>query len=652
MKKKGAISLESVGVLESQGCVARDWSEVFVHPETDFSLIHNVFFSGPVVLGALRKKCRLTFPDMETRTPGLYSLKLDRVILGDDVRLEEIGETVRHVKVGDRSLILRVEEISCDRRSSFGCDVPLSVLNENGRRPCHLRSDLSAQWAHLEVFHKQDRLLQKKIALSSRAMAKTLTGDNSLIGHDVMIRGCGRLRNLQVGDRARVIGASLLEDGTLAPDSVVDGPVTARHFVLGRKARLDGATHVERAFLGEGTEVGKGAIITDTVLFADSQFHGGEAVSAWCGVHTVSHHKSTLLIAGAWHFYNAGSGANFSNHHYRLGPVHQGLLDRGCKSGSSSFLLFPSHIGAFSTLIGRHGRTLDSADFPFSLLVGKGDRTRLYPGFLCFSAGQYRDEKKWPVRDQRPDHPQDLFVVKRLSPFTIDRALRGMGLLQPLLDVPVGARDSVETVDLRGMEIPRSQLASSIKAYQLLVRGWAYLNLLDHYDRKPWHQKGHPFKNPLSPQVREPWVDWAGVLCPQRLMVRAAAQIRTGQISKPGELRDQVQKICDQLPLLEWQWIVRHASHLIPRECLESPKRLAADLPETLDAWYGRFAEDGKKEFAISQQVGYGMDGDKEFDFLAVRGKASEDQTLRTLESERVQNLARAKKLASVLHHF
>ena len=53
----------------------------------------------------------------------------------------------------------------------------------------------------------------------------------------------------------------------------------------------------------------------------------------------MTHHKSTLLIAGLFSFMNAGSGSNQSNHMYKLGPIHQGILERGAKTSSDSYIL-------------------------------------------------------------------------------------------------------------------------------------------------------------------------------------------------------------------------------------------------------------------------------------------------------------------------
>ena len=53
-----------------------------------------------------------------------------------------------------------------------------------------------------------------------------------------------------------------------------------------------------------------------SVFFANSQGFNGEACSIFAGPYTVTHHKSTLLIAGMFSFMNAGSGSNQSNHMY------------------------------------------------------------------------------------------------------------------------------------------------------------------------------------------------------------------------------------------------------------------------------------------------------------------------------------------------
>ena len=78
--------------------------------------------------------------------------------------------------------------------------------------------------------------------------------------------------------------------------------------------------------------------------------------------YTVSHHKSSLLIAGMFSFFNAGSGSNQSNHLFKSGAVHPGGASeglqvrlerlhhvagprRGLHDGHGTPLLPPRHLG-------------------------------------------------------------------------------------------------------------------------------------------------------------------------------------------------------------------------------------------------------------------------------------------------------------------
>ena len=81
---------------------------------------------------------------------------------------------------------------------------------------------------------------------------------------------------------------------------------------------------------------------------ATALFENGEACAIFAGPFTVSMHKSSLLIAGMYSFLNAGSGSNQSNHMYKLGPIHQGIVERGSKTTSDSYILWPARVGAFS----------------------------------------------------------------------------------------------------------------------------------------------------------------------------------------------------------------------------------------------------------------------------------------------------------------
>ena len=106
-----------------------------------------------------------------------------------------------------------------------------------------------------------------------------------------------------------------------------------------------------------------------SLFFANSEGLLGEACHVFAGPYTLTHHKSTLLIAGYYSFFNAGSGTNQSNHMYKMGPVHQGIMQRGCKTSSDAYLLWPAHIGAFTMVMGRHYHHANISHLPFSYLL-------------------------------------------------------------------------------------------------------------------------------------------------------------------------------------------------------------------------------------------------------------------------------------------
>ncbi len=88
---------------------------------------------------------------------------------------------------------------------------------------------------------------------------------------------------------------------------------------------------------------------------------------------------------------------------YKLGPVHQGVVERGSKTGSDSYMLWPAKVGAFTVVMGRHYRNSDTSDLPFSYLIEHEDESVLAPGVNLRSVGTVRDARKWPQRDRRKD---------------------------------------------------------------------------------------------------------------------------------------------------------------------------------------------------------------------------------------------------------
>ena len=125
-------------------------------------------------------------------------------------------------------------------------------------------------------------------------------------------------------------------------------------FIICSGSSVEDRSTITRCFIGQACHIGHTYSASDSLFFSNCHGENGEACAIFAGPFTVTHHKSTLLIAGMFSFMNAGSGSNQSNHMYKLGPIHQGIMERGAKTSSDSYLLWPAKVGAFSLVMGRH----------------------------------------------------------------------------------------------------------------------------------------------------------------------------------------------------------------------------------------------------------------------------------------------------------
>ena len=117
-------------------------------------------------------------------------------------------------------------------------------------------------------------------------------------------------------------------------------------------ARVEDGAVVHLLFVGQASSLSHLFSAHDSLFFANCACENGEAAAIFGGPYTVTMHKSSLLIAGMFSFLNAGSGSNQSNHMYKLGPIHQGVVERGSKTTSDSYILWPARIGPFSLVNG------------------------------------------------------------------------------------------------------------------------------------------------------------------------------------------------------------------------------------------------------------------------------------------------------------
>ncbi len=652
------LSNTEITALQNQGCFSSDWSKIEVSDSFSTNSIHQVRFMGNVKLGKLGGP--LQTKSGETLTSGLYSCKIDNCEIGDNVLLDGV-QLVKNYKIKDRVIIEHVHSISVNAPSSFGNGFEIEVLNEGGGRELKIFDKLSAQLAYILVSYRHNAELVDAINGMIDDYAGKLSSGTGTIGSGTEIINTGTISEVNIGECASINGASLLKNGTIvsnkeAPASVGEN-VIAKNFIMLSGSKIDGGALVDKSFVGQGVEIGKQFSAENSVFFANSEAFHGEAVSIFAGPYTVSHHKSSLLIAGMYSFYNAGSGTNQSNHMYKLGPVHQGILERGSKTGSFAYLLWPCRIGAFSVVMGKNLASFDTSDFPFSYINVDNERSILTPGMNLFTVGTRRDSEKWPLRDKRKDPVKlDLINFEFLSPYIIQKVLTALDVLQELYDK---AAKKQETVFYKGIRIKRLMLKSTRKFYNIAVNIFLGDQLIRKLEKLDGAHSMESIRMELAPgkgAITEKWLDLSGMIASEQAVGQLLDDITSGKVNTLEKISSALEQMHAAYEDEVWNWTTRI---LAERFDLNVSQINADQLLELITRWESETIKldkmilgDAAKEFDNSSKIGFGLDGDEEVrdqDFQAVRGVLDENKFIKGIKEEIIQTELKAAKLKDII---
>lgn len=641
-----SLTASEISVLESQGCRASDWMLVQVDPRFVPDNVVDVRFSGEIFLGVFEDS--FTLPGGVVRHSGIYHAALHDVTVADNCCIEWVKNCIANYEIGESSFISNVDTLLVDGESSFGNGVEVSVLNETGGREVILFDALSSQEAYLMAFYRHRPKLIEAMKRIINEHVRVCTSSKGSIGSRVTIRDVGQIENVRIGDCCSIQGAGRLTNGSV--NSTDDAPVVIGRGVLCDDFILSSGSHVTdgamltRCFVGQATHIGHGYSAADSLFFCNCQEENGEACAVFAGPFTVTHHKSTLLIGGMFSFMNAGSGSNQSNHMYKLGPSHQGILERGAKTASSSYILWPARIGAFSMVMGHHVSHPDTADLPFSYLIEDKGVAYLVPGVALRSSGTARDVAKWPERDKRTGKVLlDQVTFEFLTPYLVNKMLKGIRILRQLED---GMKPDDVQCHYQGMVLERRALERGIRLYQAAVDrffGERLMMRLGTAVSFSWTE----VKEKLVPETAVgagEWIDLAGLTVPKAEVDRLIDTMENETSVHLVEIQMRLEDMHTNYRRYAWKWTYDKLSEVYGL----NPDTLSAeDLSLLIGRWQKAVMwldeliyEDGLKEFSTVSMISFGADGDEDIkakDFEAVRGTAADNAFMKTVLADRMQ---------------
>ena len=645
------------------GCRAGNWDTVYTAGDDDIDpqRFRNVTFSGDIQLGTFG--CTRTLGSGISVPCGIYDARLHNVTIGNECLIMGIHNHIANYRIGDNTEIINSGLIATDGESTFGNGTEITVINEGGGREVPMYETLSAQVAYLIALYRHRRKMIRNLGEIIASYSDRKRSSMGHIGRNVRIHNSSIIQNVRIDDDARIEGVGELYDGTVRSCSedpaYIGTNVIAKHFIICEGAEVSDNTILDHCFVGQGAELSKQYSAENSLFFANCGGFHGEACSVFAGPYTVTHHKSTLLIACLVSFLNAGSGSNQSNHMYKLGPNHQGIIDRGSKTASDSYMLWPMRVGAFTLIMGRHYNNSDTTEFPFSYLIEHDGESLLIPAVNLRSIGTIRDSRKWPRRDTRKGPDQfDLINFNLLSPYTVRQILNGIGKLR---EIELMSGHSSQTYYYNGVKIRRSALENGISLYQKAVDRYLGNIVVNYLATQSFDTFGEliALLTPENSSGRGDWIDVAGMIAPWEEIESIIESIESGELATIPEIDAAFRTVHENFTEYELVWGVN---------CIEEEygKPIDAFLPDDfitlVERWlkaveelYRLRYQDASKEYAETAKVGYALNnGSRERDeeYLVINGEIEQNDFIREIRARMEMKQKAGRKLITALESF
>jgi hypothetical protein len=655
------LTKEEISSLVSQGCYADNWSDLTVNEHFSSVNIHHTRFEGKIRLGSfsgsieagkgIEKKC------------GIYSSYIRDCEIADRVYISGVRNLTNYT-IDENVAIENAGSIITVGESTFGNGTTIEVLNEAGGRDLQIFDRLSSQIAYMAVLYRHDEQFSNNLSSIISDYCETRMSIRGRIETGARIQNTLIIRNVNVGSYAIILGTNLLEDGTIisckeSPAYVGEG-VIAKKFIILSGTTIDSGAMIDKSFAGQSVKMGKQYSAENSLFFANSEAFHGEGCSIFAGPYTVTHHKSTLMIASLFSFFNAGSGTNQSNHMYKLGPVHQGILERGSKTGSFAYLMLPCHIGAYTVVMGKHYGNIDSSDFPFSYISEEKGKSELIPAMNLFTVGTRRDIDKWPTRDRRKDPVKlDLIHFDLFNPYVVGKIINGIRILNELAEK---ADQRQEYVNYKGINIHRLLLKTTRKYYEMALNLYIGQEIVKQIQDLDSNSDLTDLRKMLATQSTEgtgKWVEICGLFSPATIIDDLVNSVKTFKISSVDEINESFASIYNNYNKYAWVW----CCDLIYLQTGYYPENIPIDrLIQIITVWKtnsiklnNMILKDAEKEFDTASKLGFGIDGDVEIrdrDFKAVRGTYENNKFVTSLIKESKEIEAKADRLSSILERF
>lgn len=422
-----------------------DWDLFLVTDEFEPRLVRACEFFGLVRIGRLRNVV-LKHHDLHTPA-GITNSRIIACDIGDDVAIHAV-RSLSHYIVGDRCLLLNIDEMHTTNHAKFGngiikegesedLRVWMDIINEVGTRAVMPFDGMIPADAYIWARYRDDEVLQKRLGEITQHSFDLRRGFYGTVGEQTVIKGCRIIKDVKVGPWCYIKGANKLKNLTINSSSsepsqigegveMVNGIVgtgchvfygcKAVRFIMGNNSNLKYGARLIHSFLGDNSTVSCCEILHNLIFPAHEQHHNNSFLTA------------SLVLGQS----NLAAGATIGSNHNSRANDGEILAGRGFWPGLCTTVKHCCRFASFTLLSKGDYPSEMQIPLPFSLLSNDtaNDRLVVMPAYW-WNYNMYalaRNSWKFQSRDKRESKVQNI-EFDALAPDTAEEMFAGRALL-------------------------------------------------------------------------------------------------------------------------------------------------------------------------------------------------------------------------------
>lgn len=437
---------DEIAVLVKNNNFCSNWDNFFVSDPFNPHLIRNSQFYGLVRLGAVRDNL-LQYHDYKIPA-GIRDSTIISCDIGDDCAIQNCPY-ISHYIIGDQVIISRVDEIQVSNHAKFGngiltpgesedVRVWIDVMNEAGGRSILPFVDMIPADAYLWAAYRDDAALVAQLKEITQRQYGAGRGRYGTIGSWSVIKGCGIIKDVAIGDCAYIKGANKLKNLTILssedePTQIGEG-VELVNGIIGYGCHVFYGCKAVRFVMGRNSNLKYGARLIHSVLGDNSTVSCCEMLNNLIFPAHEQHHNNSFLIASLVQGQsNIAAGATIGSNHNSRANDGEIRTNRGFWPGLSVTLKHPSRFASYVLIAkGDYPYELD-IPLPFALVnhdVAR-DRLEIMPAYFWMYNMYALERNAWKAasRDKRVVKIQRI-ETDYLAPDTAEEILHAMELLE------------------------------------------------------------------------------------------------------------------------------------------------------------------------------------------------------------------------------